>query len=118
MLDRVRVANKFPDVKAHTQPSDFLASMSRGFGSPCQRPTSMQKLVLNRLHVLLRTRSALELGHRNSINRDTSRRREDLPGYWAILFIRAVVKHPAGTNPSSPYSSLEKIHAEVGIAFT
>jgi hypothetical protein len=49
------------------QPSDFLASMSRGFGSPCQRPTSMQKLVLNRLHVLLLTRSALELGHRNSI---------------------------------------------------
>ncbi|MGB5285957.1 MAG: hypothetical protein WBN29_15705, partial [Polyangiales bacterium] len=62
MLDRVQAANKFPDVNAPTQPSDFLASLNRGSGSPCQRLTSMQKLVLSRLHVLLRTRSALEMG--------------------------------------------------------
>ncbi len=72
MLGRVPATNQFPDVKAPMQPSDFLASMSRGFGSPCQRPTSMQKLVLNRLHVLLRTRSALEWGHRHSVR----------PGYF------------------------------------
>jgi hypothetical protein len=49
------------------QPSDFPAPFGRDFGSPCQRLTSMQKLVLSRLHVLLRTRSALEMGHRHSV---------------------------------------------------
>ena len=47
-----------------------------------------------------------------------SRRREDLPGYWAILFMRAVVQHPAGLDPSSPQLLFEKIYAEVAIAFT
>ena len=47
MLGRVRVANKFPDVKAPMQLSDFLASFGRDFGSPRQRPTSVgQALVL------------------------------------------------------------------------
>ena len=54
------------------QPSDFPAPFGRDFGSPCQRLTSMQKLVLSRLHVLLRTRSALEMGHRHSVR----------PGYF------------------------------------
>jgi len=40
LLGRVRVANKFPDVKARTQPSDSLASFGRSFGSPRRRPTS------------------------------------------------------------------------------
>jgi len=47
LLGRVRVANKFPGVKAPMQLSDFLASVSRDFGSPRQRPTSVgQALVL------------------------------------------------------------------------
>ena len=29
-------------------------------------------------------------------NRDMSRRGEGLPGYWAVLFVRAIVEHPAG----------------------
>ena len=48
------------------QPSDFPASFGRGFGSPCQRPTSMQKLVLSRPRMPLPTRSASETGHRLS----------------------------------------------------
>jgi hypothetical protein len=32
-------------------------------------------------------------------NRDMSRRGEGLPGYWAILFARARVEHPAGYPP-------------------
>ncbi len=48
------------------QPSDFLASLSRGFSSPCQRPTSMQELVLNRPRMLPRTRGASETDHRLS----------------------------------------------------
>ena len=66
LLGRVRVANKFPGVKARMQPSDFLASVSRDFGSPRQRPTSMQELVLNRLRMPLQTRSASETDHRLS----------------------------------------------------
>ena len=31
--------------------------------------------------------------------RDVSRRGEGLPGYWAVLFVRAVVEHPAGYDP-------------------
>ncbi len=66
LLGRVRVANTFPDVIARMQPSDFPASIGRGFGSPCQRPTSMQELVLSRPRMLPRTRSASETGHRLS----------------------------------------------------
>jgi hypothetical protein len=40
LLGRVRVANKFPDVKARMQPSDSLPSFGRGVGSPRRRPTS------------------------------------------------------------------------------
>ena len=49
------------------QPSDFLASISRDSGSPRQRLTSMQGLVLSRPHVLLLTRGALEIDHRLSV---------------------------------------------------
>jgi hypothetical protein len=71
------------------QPSDFLTPFGRDFGSPCQRPTSMQ-----------------------------SRRGKDIPGYWAVLFVRAVVKHPAGYGPSLPLLLFEKIHGTTVIAFT
>ncbi len=70
------------------QPSDFLASVSRDFGSPCRRPTSMK-----------------------------SRRGEDLPGYWAVLFVRAVLQHPAGCDPSLPLPLFERINGETAIAF-
>ncbi len=47
----------------------------------------------------------------------SSRRGEDLPGYWAVLFVRAVVEHPAGYDPSSPLLLFEKIHGEAVVAF-
>ncbi len=40
-----------------------------------------------------------------------------LPGYWAILFVRAVVQHPAGLALASPLLLFEKIHGENAIAF-
>jgi hypothetical protein len=46
-----------------------------------------------------------------------SRRGEDLPGYWVILFVRAVVQHPAGYDLSSPLLLSEKIHGEAIVAF-
>jgi hypothetical protein len=45
------------------------------------------------------------------------RRGKGLPGYWDILFMRAVVQHPAGCDPSSPLLLFEKIYAEVAFAF-
>ncbi len=78
----------------------------------------MQELVLSRPRRLLRTRSASETGHRLSAKPDCSRRGEDLPGYWAVLFVRAVVQHPAGFTLSSPLLLFEKIHGEITIAFT
>jgi len=62
------------------QPSDFLASFSRDFGSPRQRPTSLQKLVLNRLRMPLQTRSASETGHRLSERPDLFEERGGPPG--------------------------------------
>ncbi len=80
MLGRVRVAHKFPDVKARMQPSDFLASLGRDFGSPRQRPTSMQKLVLNRPRMPLLTRGASETGHRLSAKPGCFEERGGPPG--------------------------------------
>ncbi len=50
-------------------------------------------------------------------DRVCSRRGEDLPGYWAVLFVRAVVQHPAGYDPSLPLLLFEKIHGEAVVAF-
>jgi hypothetical protein len=41
-----------------------------------------------------------------------SRRSEGLPGSWAVLFVRAVVEHPAGYDPL-----LAHRHGEVVVAF-
>jgi len=46
-----------------------------------------------------------------------SRKGEDLPGYWALLFLRAVVQHPAGPDPCLPLLLFEKIRGEICIAF-
>ena len=62
------------------QPSDFLASLGRDFGSPRQRPTSVQGLVLSRPRMLLQTRSASETGHRLSARPDCFEERQGPPG--------------------------------------
>ncbi len=67
--------------------------------------------------MLLQTRSASETGHRLSERPVSSRKGADLPGYWAVLFLRAVVQHPAGRDPSSPLLLFEKIHGEDAMAF-
>ncbi len=45
------------------------------------------------------------------------RRDRGLPGYWAVLFVHAVVQHPAGLVLASPLLLFEKIHGETVIAF-
>ncbi len=106
------------------QPSDFPTPFNRSFGSPRQRPTSKQVLVLCRPRVRLPTRGASETGHRLSVDRGCSRRGEDLPGYWAVLFVRAVATRSLrllphfGYDLSSPLLLFEKIYGEAVIAFT
>jgi len=78
------------------------APIGHGSGSPCQWPTSMRALVLCRMgrrHVrpqrVVRRRRVTGSPH----NRNWSRRGEGLPGYRAVLFVRAMVEHPAGYDP-------------------
>src|SRR5215468_1229511 len=78
------------------------ASVGHGSGSPCQWPTSMQALVLCR--VADDTCAHQRVVHRRRVtgsppDRDESRRGEGLPGAWAVLFVRAMVEHPAGYAP-------------------
>ncbi len=40
-----------------------------------------------------------------------------LPGYWAVLFVRAVMQHPAGCDFSLPLLLFEEICGEAAIAF-
>jgi hypothetical protein len=94
------------------QPSDSLASFDRGSGSPCQRPTSWGRRLFCRFP-RRPTRAPAdvptsEMDHRLSGKPETPEERQGLPGYWAILFIRAVVQHPAGTDPSSPILPLRR----------
>jgi hypothetical protein len=51
-------------------------------------------------------------------DRNLPRKDKDLPGYWAVPFVRAVMQHPAGHDPSSPLLLFEKIYGEMAIAFT
>ena len=79
----------------------------------------MQELVLSRPRVLLQTRSASETGHRLSARPGVvSRRGEDLPGYWAVLFVRAVVATPRRIRPLlAPTSLREDQRRDPVIAF-
>ncbi len=51
-------------------------------------------------------------------DRNLPRKDKDLPGYWAVLFVRAVMQHPAGRDPALPLLLFEKIYGEGAIAFT
>ena len=77
--------------------------MGHGSGSPCLWPPSWRALVLSHLgrrHVRPPTCRASETTHRLSAKPECLRGRgEGLPGYEAILCVRAMVEHPAGYGP-------------------
>ena len=88
------------------------ASFGHGSGSPCQWPTSLRVLLLclsGRRHVhpprVVRRRRVTGSPSR----RDRSRRGEGLPGYGAVLFVRAMVEHPAGYHPLLAQKCLQGI---------
>ena len=107
------------------QPSDFPAPFGRDFGSPCQRPTSMQELVLGRPRVRLPTRSASETDHRLSVKPETPEERQGPPGLLGrplracrgALAACRLLPH-FGPDLSLPLLPFEKIHGEDVIAFT
>jgi hypothetical protein len=76
------------------------APFGRGFGSPCRRPPSWRALVLCPRGPTTRAPAyASCVGDHSPALRNTgvsSRRGEGLPGSWTILFVRAMVEHPAG----------------------
>ena len=59
-----------------------------------------------------------EMDNRLSVGPDHPWKDKGLPGYEAILFVRAVVQHPAGLAPSLPLPLFERISGETVIAFT
>ena len=78
------------------------APFDHGSGSPCRWPTSMRALVLCLFGPTTRapaTCRASETITGSPPDRDMSRRGEGLPGVWAVLFVRAMVEHPAGDVP-------------------
>jgi hypothetical protein len=78
------------------------APISHGSGSPCQWPTSMQALVLCLMADDTCTRRRVVRRRQltgSPRGRNVSRRGEGLPGAWAVLFVRAMVEHPAGYGP-------------------
>jgi hypothetical protein len=58
-----------------------------------------------------------EMIYRLSVAPDYPWKDKDLPGYRAILFVRAVMQHPAGLDPSLPLPLFERINGEAVIAF-
>jgi hypothetical protein len=79
------------------------ASFGHGSGSPCRWPTSWRTLLLCLVRPTTRAPANVPcVGDGSPALRKTglsSRRGEGLPGYGAILFVRAVVEHPAGYHP-------------------
>ena len=104
------------------QPSDSLASFGRDFGSPRLRPTSWDRRFsadcVSDRRVRLQTRQLRRGMTGSPSHRFLPRKSEGLPGYWTVLFVRAVVQHPAGYDLASPLLLFEKIYGEAAIAFT
>jgi hypothetical protein len=92
----------FPDVTARMQPSDSLPPSAT---APVPLASSLPRCgrlfcaswaddTCAHIRVVRRRRVA-----GSPQNRGVSRRGEGLPGYRAILFVRAMVEHPAGYHP-------------------
>ena len=103
LLGRVQETSLFPDVIARMQPSDSLlpsATAPVPLASSLPRGGRLFCASCGRRHVRSQTCRASETGHRLSATPVLSARRsEGLPGCEAILFVRAVVEHPAGRAP-------------------
>ena len=92
----------FPDVVAPMQPSDALppsattpVPLAAAYlaADACSVPREADDTCA-RLRAVRRRRVT-----GSPQDRDGSRRGEGLPGAWTVLFVRAMVEHPAGDTP-------------------
>ena len=97
-------ATPFPDVTAPMQPSDSLVSVGRRSGHPSQAAyPGAQVFFFTAAPVpTLPDATPETFLPRLPTSRLSPRKDEGLPGAWAILFVRAVVDHPAGCDRPSP----------------
>ena len=102
LLSRVRLAGPFPDVKAPMQPADSLPPSATSpvpldvtypGADACSVPQKADDPCA-RLRVVRRRRVT-----GSPLRRGLPGRGEGLPGYGTVLFVRAVVEHPAGYTP-------------------
>jgi hypothetical protein len=93
----------FPDVNARMQPSDSLTLVGLGWRRPFHinvGPTSSRALVLCRRKRPATCASRKHAARRRSVIGSPlagffTRKSEGLPGFWAVLFVRAMVEDPA-----------------------
>jgi hypothetical protein len=99
-------ATPFPNFSARMQPSDSLTSIGASSGLPLLGAYLGANAVLCPSGSRARVRGDAAVGEWSPGPRRTgfpSRRHEGLPGFWSVLLLRAVVEHPAGYAPCSPY---------------
>ena len=103
------------------QPSDSLDSFSRGFGSPCQRPTSWDRRLFCRLRRRLTHAPAYALDpkidHRLSVQPETPEERQGPPGLLGrpLRTCRGATLRRT-RNPPNPLLN-EKLSGEIDIVF-
>ncbi len=103
------------------QPSDFLASFGRSFGSPRRRPTSWdRRLFCRRCRRPVRAPAdapALEIDDRLSVRPESPEERQGPPGLRGRPLPACRGATSRRTRLSSPLLLFEKIYGEVAIAF-
>ena len=116
LLGRVRAPSRSPTSQLVCSPP--IPSLPSAWAPvvPCLRPTSLRALVLCR-----RRRPAARATRGHAARRRSvvgspwaglfTWRNEGLPGFWAVLFVRAVVEDPAGCGPLLAHD------AEAAVAF-
>jgi len=113
---RVRAPSRSPTSQLLCGPPTPSLPSASALVVPCLRPTPLRALVLCRLG---RPAARATRGHaarRRSVIGSPwaglfTRRSEGLPGFWAVLFVRAVVEDPAGCGPLLAHD------AEAAVAF-
>ena len=98
------------------QPSDSLSPSSSAPVVPCLWPTSPRALVLCRKSRPAACASREHAARRRRVTgsplvRSFHEESEGLPGFWAVLFVRAAVEDPAGCGPRLAHG------AESAVAF-
>ena len=101
LLGRVRAPSRSRASKLVCSPRAPSSPSASAPVVPCLRPTSLRALVLCHPRWPAACASRGHAARRRSVIGSPlagffSRRNEGLPGFWAVLFVRAMVEDPAG----------------------